>query len=101
MSGVSSIDCDFRAAKNDYAYLTAIGTADSPNGERAIATFKIKGSLYYFTGLAMAEAAMVILRSENYEAKKSGGGFMTPATLGDEYVERLEKVNVEVNVRML
>jgi len=94
-------DDDLRLAKKDYAYLTAVGTADRPKGERAIATFKINGSLYYFTGLAIAEAAMVILRGENSEAKKLGGGFMTPATLGDEYVERMKKVNVEIDVKML
>ena len=61
----------------------------------------MKGSLYYFTGLAISEAAMVILRGGETEAKKLGGGILTPATLGDEYVERLKKVGIEFDVRML
>lgn len=56
--------------------------------------------MYYFTGLALAEAAMVVLRGGETEAKKLGGGILTPATLGDEYVERLGKVNTEIHVQL-
>lgn len=49
----------------------------------------MSGSLYYFTGLAIAEAAMVILRGGKNEASLSGGGILTPATLGEEFIERL------------
>lgn len=56
--------------------------------------------MYYFTGLALAEAAMVVLRGGETEAKKLGGGILTPATLGDEYVERLRKVNTEIHVQL-
>ncbi|KAH7018796.1 Saccharopine dehydrogenase-domain-containing protein [Ilyonectria destructans] len=89
------------AAKNDYAHFRAVGVADSPNHERVVATLKVKGSLYSFTGLAITEAAMVILRGGETEAKKLGGGILTPATLGDEYVERLRAVGVEFDVKIL
>ncbi|KAL0259778.1 hypothetical protein SLS55_005518 [Diplodia seriata] len=88
------------STKNDYLYHKAIGTADSSRGERAIAEFRFNGGMYYFTGLAMAEAAMVILRGGETEAKKLGGGILTPATLGDEYVERLKKANTEISVKL-
>ncbi|KAH8652028.1 Saccharopine dehydrogenase-domain-containing protein [Ilyonectria robusta] len=94
-------DFEIRAAKNDYAHFRAVGVADSPNHERVVATLKVKGSLYSFTGLAIAEAAMVILRGGETEAKKLGGGILTPATLGDEYVERLRAVGVEFDVKIL
>ncbi|GME33541.1 Saccharopine dehydrogenase / Homospermidine synthase [Neofusicoccum parvum] len=88
------------STKNDYAYYKAVGVADSSKKERAIAEFKFHGSMYRWTGLAIAEAAMVILRGGETEAKRQGGGILTPATLGDEYVERLRKVNTEINVRL-
>lgn len=44
---------------------------------------------------------MVILRGGETEAKKLGGGILTPATLGDEYVERLRAVGVEFDVKIL
>ncbi len=65
------------------------------------AIFKIKGSPYAFTGLAIAEAAMIILRGRNSEANISKGGLWTPATLGADYVERLTKVNIEIEVGLL
>lgn len=77
-----------------------MGIADSSKQERAIAELKFKGSMYYFTGLALAEAAMVILRGGETEAKRLGGGILTPATLGDEYVDRLKKANTEIYVRL-
>lgn len=91
---------EIESTKNDYANYKAVGIADSSKQERAIAEFKFKGSMYYFTGLALAEAAMVVLRGGETEAKKLGGGILTPATLGDEYVERLRKLNTEIHVQL-
>lgn len=78
-----------RATKQDYAHFKAIGVADNSTSDRAVAEFKLTGSLYYFTGLAIAEAAMVILRGRENGASVSGGGILTPATLGEEFIERL------------
>lgn len=68
-----------------------MGIADNAARHRAAATFQLDGSLYYFTGLAVAEAAIVILRGGDNAAKRSGGGLLTPATLAEEYIERLTK----------
>lgn len=60
-----------------------------------------KSDLYVMTGVLMAEAAMVLLRPdasrENW-AQKWRGGFLTPATLGDQYVERLQSAGVHIEV---
>ncbi|KAK7514597.1 Saccharopine dehydrogenase-domain-containing protein [Phyllosticta citriasiana] len=88
--------------KNDFFQYKAVGIADTAQKERALATFAYKGSMYYFTGLAIAEAALVILRGQqNTEARKLGGGILTPATLGDEYVERLRDTNVKIDVNLI
>ncbi|KAF2787170.1 hypothetical protein K505DRAFT_367589 [Melanomma pulvis-pyrius CBS 109.77] len=95
---------DAEATKHDYAHFRAIGLADNPGSDRAVATFKLDGSLYYFTGLAIAEAAMVILRGGDNEARRCGGGILTPATLGEEFIERLTKqtdLKIEITVGRL
>lgn len=79
-----------RATKNDYAHIKAIGVADNSASDRAMAIFKFDGSLYSFTGLAVAEAAITILRCGLNEAKICGGGVLTPATLGEPFIERLK-----------
>lgn len=44
---------------------------------------------------------MVILSGKETEAKKQGGGILTPATLGDEYVQRLRDANVKIDVKLI
>ena len=90
-----------RSTKQDYAHFKSVGIADTPKAERAAGIIKFAGSMYYLTGLALAEAAMVILRGGETDAKKLGGGILTPATLGDEYLERLRKAGVTVEVNMM
>ncbi|KAK7538551.1 Saccharopine dehydrogenase-domain-containing protein [Phyllosticta citribraziliensis] len=88
--------------KDDFCHYKAVGIADTAKQERALGQLVFKGSQYYFTGLAIAEAALVILRGQqNTEAKKLGGGILTPATLGDEYVERLRDSNVKIDVKLI
>jgi len=90
---------DKESCKNDFAHWRGIATADSPKKEKAVADFSYHGSMYTLTGVTMAEAAMVLLRGGEAEAKKMGGGILTSATLGMEYVERLRKVGVELEVK--
>jgi len=76
--------------------------ADTERGERALARFEWGGSAYVLTGVTLAEAAMVMLRGDlgATEAGRRGGGLLTPAMLGDQFVERLSKVGVKIDVRM-
>ncbi|KAF2144061.1 uncharacterized protein K452DRAFT_306694 [Aplosporella prunicola CBS 121167] len=92
---------EIESTKQDHAHYKSVGIADTPKAERAAGTIKFNGSMYYLTGLALAEAAMVILRGGETDAKKLGGGILTPATLGDEYLERLRKAGVTVEVNMM
>lgn len=80
----------------------AIAKADEERGRRAVASFEYRGSAYYLTGILLVEAAMTILRSEeSTPAAKMGGGLMTPAALGDVYVERVRKAGIRLEVGML
>ncbi|KAI9851220.1 MAG: hypothetical protein M1838_004232 [Thelocarpon superellum] len=71
---------------------------------RALAKMRYKGGIYYLTGVFLAEAAYVLLRGsadDQVLAKKLGGGILTPATLGQPFIDRLVKAGVEVEVEVL
>ena len=85
--------------KNDFIKYRAVGEADNSERTRVLAKFEYPGGMYYLTGLCLAEAAMVILRGDGQtEAHKRGGGMMTPAMLGEQYVERLRDAGVELDI---
>lgn len=88
--------------KEDFLHYRAVGVADTERGERALAQFEWGGSAYMLTGVTLAEAAMVMLRGDlkATEAGRRGGGLLTPATLGGQFIERLTKVGVKMDVRM-
>ena len=88
--------------KEDFLHYRAVGVADTERGERALAQFEWGGSAYMLTGVTLAEAAMVVLRGDlkATEAGRRGGGLLTPATLGGQFIERLTKVGVKMDVRI-
>ncbi|KAF2804023.1 uncharacterized protein BDZ99DRAFT_426225 [Mytilinidion resinicola] len=88
------------STKDDFLHYRAIGVADSKGKERAVAEWEVHTGAYAVTGLTLAEAAMVILKGDlaSTEAGKMGGGLLTPATLGDQYVERLKAAGVRFEV---
>ncbi|CAG7932398.1 unnamed protein product [Penicillium olsonii] len=85
---------------NDRLEYNAIATADNAEKQRVFGKISFAGSMYVFTGLLMAEAAMVILNEEEKIKKISRGGIVTPATLGQDYVDRLEKVGCSVETKV-
>lgn len=87
---------------NDRVEYRAIATADQdvPSPKRVFGKLKYDGSMYFFTGLLMVEAAMTILDNEEKVKKVSRGGIVTPATLGQEFVDRLEKVGCRIKTQV-
>ncbi|KAG9247255.1 Saccharopine dehydrogenase-domain-containing protein [Calycina marina] len=71
-----------------------IGTPDVPGQApaRAYCKFSYQGSLYTYTGISLAEAAISILRDDH----KLGGGIYTPAVLGQQFVDRLQANGVKI-----
>ncbi|KAF7504064.1 hypothetical protein GJ744_002829 [Endocarpon pusillum] len=91
------------ATTKDVLEFRAIAVADDKTGgkdKRAMAKIRYEGGIYYFTGLLLAEGAMVLLEHEDL-VKTLGGGLLTPACLGDKFIERLQKVNVRIEGEML
>ncbi|KAI4198872.1 MAG: hypothetical protein LQ350_005021 [Teloschistes chrysophthalmus] len=70
--------------------LRAIAEADQdiPKPRKAMAKFRHDGGIYHLTGIFLAEAAMVILKDDAL-TKKLGGGLLTPAMLGQSFIDRL------------
>ncbi|MCJ1438619.1 hypothetical protein MMC27_008009 [Xylographa pallens] len=86
----------------DRVEFRAIATADTESSERATAICGFNGSAYDFTGVLMAEAAISIVRDGNKTtAREIGGGILTPATLGQAYVDRLRNAGVVLEASML
>ena len=90
------------ASRGDVLEYRAIATADQegPNPRRAFARFRWDGSLYRFTGVCLAEAAMVILL-EDHLTKKLDGGLLTPATLGQPFIDRMKNAGMTLEVEMM
>ena len=91
---------------NDRVEYRAVATADQDTSavggapKRVFGKLQYEGQMYVLTGLLMAEAAMVILNHEEKVRKVSRGGIVTPATLGQEFVDRLDKVGCRIETRV-
>jgi short subunit dehydrogenase-like uncharacterized protein len=62
-----------------------------------MAELKWKGSFYHLTGVFLAEAARAILREKTL-AHKLGGGVLTPATLGDPFIDNLREAGLDLDI---
>ena len=86
-------------------FLEYRGVAVPANGQdhqRAFGKLRFDGSAYHVTAIFMVEAAATLLFDGNdVPARKMHGGLLTPATLGDAYVERLRRAGLLVETRML
>lgn len=52
------------------------------------------------SGLLVSQAALTLLK-DDVTAKKLGGGFMTPATLGQPLIDRLADLGFRIEVKMV
>ncbi|KAF4219720.1 hypothetical protein CNMCM8980_007550 [Aspergillus fumigatiaffinis] len=87
---------------NDRVEYRAVATADQKTAapQRVFGKFKYEGSMYALTGLLLAEAAMIILVETERVKKVSRCGIVTPATLGQPFVDRLEKVGCHIETQV-
>ncbi|KAH7419616.1 Saccharopine dehydrogenase-domain-containing protein [Cadophora sp. MPI-SDFR-AT-0126] len=79
--------------KNDRVEYRGIGIPDvqTPNPPKAFCRVKFEGSLYAYTGLSVAQAAVSILR----DGHDLSGGIYTPACLGQKFIDRLDEVGFQ------
>ena len=92
-----------RSSRHDRVEYRAIATADAADPadpKRVYGKLVFEGSLYHMTGIFATEAAITLLRDDT-QAHKIGGGFLTPATLGEAYIDRLNNAGIKIDVRMM
>ena len=90
------------ATRQEYLEYHAVATADQdgPNPKRAFAKLRWDGSLYYLTGVFLAEAAMVLLNDKRL-VQQLDGGLLTPATLGQPFINRMKNAGLVFEVDMM
>lgn len=95
-------------ASNDMVEYCAVAVPDldaaagkGAAAKRMFGKLRFQGTMYGFTGLLLSEAAMTILENEDKVKKVSRGGIVTPATLGQEFLDRLEQVGCKVEAKLL
>jgi short subunit dehydrogenase-like uncharacterized protein len=85
--------------KHDFMSYRGVGVADDGKGKVTAKIDSAHGG-YGLTAITMVSAASVILRGrlEDTEAGRLGGGILTPAMLGDEYVKTLHEFGMKISV---
>lgn len=56
--------------------------------------------MYHLTGVTSAEAALILAREKTF-ANELGGGILTPSTLGQTYLDRLQKAGLNADFKVL
>lgn len=74
----------------------AIAAQEGPFPDRALAEFSYGMSSAHLTAAFLAQGAATILYTKGLLKRVGGGGVVTPAVLGAEFMERLGRVGVEV-----
>ncbi|KAK0120188.1 hypothetical protein ONS95_011594 [Cadophora gregata] len=74
----------------------AIAAQEGPFPDRALAEFSYGKSAAHLTAAFLAEGAATILYTKGLLRRVGGGGVLTPAVLGMDYLERLGRVGVEI-----
>lgn len=83
------------AAAKEYLEYRAVAVADrpEPNPPRAISRFRYDGGMYYLTAILLVEAAVVILEDPAL-TDRFAGGLLTPAILGQPFIDRIQKSGI-------
>ncbi|KAH7346305.1 hypothetical protein BKA65DRAFT_585249 [Rhexocercosporidium sp. MPI-PUGE-AT-0058] len=74
----------------------AIAAQEGPFPDRALAEFSYAESSAHLTAAFLAQGAATILYTKGMLKRAGGGGVITPAVLGVEFLERLGSVGVEI-----
>ncbi|ETS84863.1 hypothetical protein PFICI_02888 [Pestalotiopsis fici W106-1] len=80
--------------------LEAVALADGRDDKKAVARFRFPGGPYYVTAAALAQGAASLLYKRELEGGYQGGN-LTPACLGDDFVDRLRSVGTDIEVKIL
>lgn len=94
-------DNSYRQVKEEFVEWRAIAHADvsDPNDpKRVFGRMRWKGSMYDLTGVCLAQSALILAREKTI-AHELGGGVLTPSTLGESYLSKLQKAGMEIEMK--
>lgn len=78
----------------------ATGEKDDGSEVQSMGRFVYEGCPYTLTGVVATEAAMVLVQNEDL-VKGLGGGYLTPAMLRQDFMDRLQKVGIVMEAKIL
>ncbi|KAH7329126.1 Saccharopine dehydrogenase-domain-containing protein [Stachybotrys elegans] len=86
-------------AKNELIEYRGVATPDTQpaSQKRVICRAHYEGSMYYMTGMFLAQAALTLLEDD----VALGGGIYTPACLGQGFVDRCNAAGFKTDVRLV
>ncbi|EMD85702.1 hypothetical protein COCC4DRAFT_207746 [Bipolaris maydis ATCC 48331] len=84
--------------KKDFMHYRGVGCTE--DGKKVVANLEVAHGGYVATAITLSAAAKLMLRGrlDQTEAGRLGGGILTPATLGDEYVNTLNEFGMKIRV---
>ena len=90
------------AAAKEFLEYRAVAVADrpEPNPPRAISRFRYDGGMYYLTAILLVESAMVIFEDASL-SDRLGGGLLTPACLGQPFIDRMHNSGITLETDIL
>ena len=84
------------STKKNFVEMRALGVSDSSPERKALAKLRFEGSIYDLTARLVVEGALLLSRGN--VPSLLGGGCLTPAMLGQGYVERMEEAGMKIVV---
>lgn len=91
--------------KRAYCRVSYVGGAYHRKSSSHVACFeKLLAPLLMYlqvTALLLSQAALTILKDDGIVAKKLGGGVLTPATLGQPFIDRVHEAGFKFELKLL
>ena len=88
------------SAKDDHAELRGVAKAATEPERRISGRLRWDGSFYALTGAFLATGAIVLAR-EDAAVRRVGGGILTPASLGQRYIDRMREVGLAIETKLM
>ena len=86
--------------RTDHAEFHGIAKAATEPERRVFGRLRWEGTMYNITGAFLAVGAIILAR-EDTTTEKLGGGILTPACLGQSYIERMRDAGLVIETRLM
>jgi short subunit dehydrogenase-like uncharacterized protein len=83
----------------EYRGVAEADTAATQPTAKTLVRMRYDGDAYVFTAIALGEAARIVLEQRDTLTHTFGGGVLTPACLGEQYVSHLRAAGVVIEAQ--